>query len=274
MAFNQLNAHLLRQEGVFKVSRVVHARREYHHRGFGRGGRRHLAQGFEQQVGVMSDRRHAVLAEELGEQAHHHLAVFEHVAHAAGHAQIVFEHVVLALSLGVGSAHDVNAADVRVNVARHIDTHHLGAELGVLKNLLGGHHAGLDDVLPVVDVMDEAVERRDALHQTFFHASPFVSGDDAGNQVKGNQAFGTGAVFVLFAIHGKGNADAPENHFGLSPAGLHSVCRLLGQPALVSLVMRAHAGGAGVHFVKHRSVHGLQSPAFLTLIFAFKLSKL
>ena len=214
----------------------------------------------------MGDRRHAVLVEELGEQSHHHLAVFEHVAHAAGHAQVVFEHVVLALALRIGRAHDVDAADVRVNVARHINTHHLGAELRVLKNLLGRHHAGLDDVLPVIDVMDEAVERRDALHQALFHTGPFVGRDDAGNQVKGDQALGAGTVFVLVAIHGKGDADAPENHFGLRPAGLHGVCRLLGQPALVGLVMRAHTAGAGVHFVKHRSVHGLQSPAISTLI--------
>ena len=39
------------------------------------------AQRLEQQVGVVRDRRDAVLAEQLGEQPHHHLAVLEHVAH-------------------------------------------------------------------------------------------------------------------------------------------------------------------------------------------------
>jgi hypothetical protein len=138
LALDQLHAHLLREEGVLEVGRVVHAGREHHHRGLGRGRRRHAAQGFEQQVGVMGDRRDAVLAEELGEQPHHHLAVFQHVAHAAGHAQVVLEHVVLALALRIGRAHDVDAADVRVDVAGNVHAHHLGAELRVLEDLLDG----------------------------------------------------------------------------------------------------------------------------------------
>ncbi len=74
------------------------------------GGRRRAgAQGLEQQVGVVGDRRDAVLREQLGEEPHHHLAVLQHVAHAAGHPQVVFEHVVLAVAVGVGRAHDVDA---------------------------------------------------------------------------------------------------------------------------------------------------------------------
>ena len=53
------------------------------------------AQRLQQQVRVVRHRRHAVQAEQLREQPHHHLAVLEHVAHAAGHAQVVLEHVVV-----------------------------------------------------------------------------------------------------------------------------------------------------------------------------------
>ena len=218
----------------------------------------------------MSDWSDSVLAEQLRKQSHHHLAVFQHVADAAGHAQIVFQDVVLAFALSVWSADDVDAADVGVDVAWHIDAHHFRSELGVLENLFSRDQPVLDDFLVVVHVVDKPVQRRDTLHQPFFHAGPLLGGNDAGDQIKGNQAFAAGPVFILVAIHRKGDADTPKNHFGFGSAGLHRVGRLLGQPALVALVVGSHAGGAGVHFVKHRSAHGLISPANSTLFLLFK----
>jgi hypothetical protein len=241
LALDQFHPHLLRQEGVLEVGAVVHAGREHHHRGLGRGAGGAGAQGIEQQVGVMGDRRHAVLAEQFGEQPHHHLAVFQHIAHAAGHAQVVFEHVVLALALGIRSAHDIDAADVRINAVGHVHPHHFGAELGIALDLLARHHAGLEDLLVVVDVMDEAVQRRDPLHQAFFHAAPLVRGNDARDQVKGDQALGARAVLVLGAIDGKRDADTAEDHLGLVAARAHHGVRLAGEPLRIGLVVRPHA---------------------------------
>ena len=260
LPLDQLHTHLLRQEGVFKVGRVVHAGGEHHNGGIGGGGRRHGAQGFQQQVRVMRHRGHAVLAEELGKQPHHHLAVFQHVADSAGNAQVVFKHVVLALALRIGRANDVDAADVRVNVARHVHIHHLGPELRVLENLLRRNHTRLDDLLPVINIVNEAVERGDALHQATLHAGPFMRRNDAGNQVKRNQPLGT-AIFiapdcVFDTVHGKGDSDPAENHFRLSPARLHPLGRLPGQPALIALVVRTDAGRRGIHLIKHRAAHG------------------
>ena len=190
LPFDQFNTHLLRQKRMLEIRRVVHAGGQHHHRrvGCGRGCRG--PQGFQQQVGVVRYRSNAVFTEQVREKPHHHLAVLQHVAHAAGHTQVVFQHVVLPIALRIGCANNVNAADVRVNVAGHIHPHHLGAKLRVLENLLGRNNAGLQDVLAVVHVVDKAVQRRDALHQALFHGGPFVRGNDAGNQVKGNQAFG------------------------------------------------------------------------------------
>ena len=81
--------------------------------------------------------------------------------------------------------------------------------------------------------------------------------DDAGNQIKGNQPFGTRAFFVLGTVDGKGDADAPENHFGFGAARLHDLGGLLGQPALVALVMVTDAGCRCIHLIKHWSAHWL-----------------
>ena len=244
---------------MFEVGAVVHAGCQHHHRGLGRGRGTDRAQGFEQQVGVVGDRRHAVLGEQVGEQPHHHLAVFQHVAHAAGHAQVVFEHVVLAFAFGVRGAHDVHARDVRVHTAGHVHAHHLGAELRVLEDLVGRDVAGLDDFLVVVDVVDEAVERRHPLHQTGLHALPLVRGNHARDQIEGDQPLGAGAVFVLGAVDGESDADTAEDHFRLFAAGRHDLLGLLRQPPCVVQVVGPHLAGRGIHFVKHRSAHGLFS---------------
>ena len=131
-------------------------------------GRGHRAQVVEQQVGIVVDGRDAVAREQLGKQAHHHLAVFQHVGHAGGHAQIVFQHIELALA----GPHDVDPGNVGVDVGGHLDALHFGAVLGVLVNLRGGNHAGLDDVLAVIDIVDEHVQRLDALHQARSATAP------------------------------------------------------------------------------------------------------
>ena len=95
--------------------------------------------------------------------------------------------------------------------------------------------------------MNEAVQGGDALHEALFHAGPLVRRDDAGNQVERNQALGapvsSASVFVLGAINRKGDADAPENHFGFFTPCLHGSVGLTLQPVAVQLVMRPHLFG-------------------------------
>jgi len=116
LAFDQFHAHLLGQEHVLEIGRVVGPRRHHHD-----GGlvfveavfRRQRAQRFEELVGIVAHGAHAVVAEELGEKPHHRFAVFEHVGHARRRACIVFEHVELVF----GYAHHVDARDMRVDIA-------------------------------------------------------------------------------------------------------------------------------------------------------------
>jgi len=227
---------------------------EHDHRGLIHRCWRDRAQCLEQQVGVVGHRRDAVLAEQFGKQPHHHLAVFEHVAHAAGHAQVVFEHVVAATAVGLGGADDVDAGDVRVDAARHVDAHHLGAELRVAQDLLGRHMARLDDLLAVIDVVDETVQRAHPLRQALFHLGPFVRRDDARDQVERDQAFVARVLrvrfFVLGAVHGEGDAHPAKDHLGFLAARQHHIAGLLRQPTVVAAVVLAHGAGIGAHFVE------------------------
>ncbi|MDT4872097.1 hypothetical protein FQZ97_1072640 [compost metagenome] len=141
---------------------------------------------------------------------------------------------------------------------RHVHAHHLGAELGVVQDLLGRNDAGLDDVLVVVDVVQEAVERGDALHQPLFHALPLVGGNDPGQQVERDQPLGAGAVLVLGAVHREGDADPAENHFRLFTPRSHHLTGLLRKPLVVALVVlsdcSARIGELLIHLVEF--VHG------------------
>jgi len=197
-----------------------------------------------------------VLGKQLGEQPHHHLAVLEHVAHAAGHAQVVFQHVVGAAAVGLRRAHDVDARDMRVDLARQVHTHHLGAELAVLEHVLGRHDAGLEDLLTVVDVVQEAVQRRHALRQALLHAGPFIAGDDARDQVEGDQPLGAGAVFVFGAVDREGDADAAEDHLGFMATRRHLLGRAALQPAVEAAVMGPNRAGIDLHLVKSRFIVG------------------
>ena len=244
---------------MLEVGAVVHARCQHHHARLVDAGRRHRAQRLEQQVGIVRHRRHAMQREQLGKQPHRHLAVLEHVAHAAGHTQVVFEHVVGAAAIGIGRANDVDAGDVRIHATGHIDIDHLRAELRVLQHLLGGHDTGLEDLLAVVHVVHESVERVHALAQPGLHVLPLVLGDDARDHVERDQPFGAGAVFILGAVDGEGDADAAEHHLGLFSARLHQSTLLFVEPLPVCAVVRSHAA-RGVHLVEAR-LHGRLSPA-------------
>ena len=174
-------------------------------------------------------------------------------ADAARHAQVVLEHVVAAAAVGVGGAHDVDAGDVRVDVAGDVDALHLGAVLRVAEHLVGGDDAGLQDLLVVIDVVDEAVERGDALAQAALHLAPLVRRDHARDEVERDQPLGAAVLaagVVLRAVDGEGDADATEDDLGLVAARAHHLRRLLREPAVEAAVVLAHRAVEAVHLVE------------------------
>ena len=254
LALDQFDAHLLRQKRVLVISAVVHAGREHHHGGVCAAHGRAVAQGLQQQVWVIRHRRNRVDVEQIREQPHHHFAVFQHVRHTRRNPQVVFQHVINAVTVGIRGTHHVHPGDVRVNVAGHMYADHLRAILGVFQNQIFRHNAGAQNFTLVVHVFEKAVERGNALRQTPLQHLPVRRRNNARHQIKRDQALIARCIGVFVAIHGKGNAHAPENHFGFKPAGFHGVVRLTRQPFGITTVMGPHFAAikrySGIHFVK------------------------
>jgi hypothetical protein len=203
---------------------------------------RHAAQRLQQEVGVVVHRADALVGEELGEEPHHHLAVLEHVRHPGWRAQVVLEHVVLAVRM----PHEVHSGDVRVDAAGNIDAHHLAAELRVVLDLLRGDLAGLDDLLAVVDVVQEPVQRLDALLEPPREQLPLVARYDVRDDVERDQPLGSGR----FSIDGEGDADAVEQEVGRMAVLRDALGRRVGEPLGERLVVLSHRAVAVEHLVE------------------------
>ena len=75
-----------------------------------------------------------------------------------------------------------------------------------------GHAAGAQDLLAVVDVVEEGVERLHALLDALGQPPPFGAGNDARHDVEGDQPLGR---FGL-AIDGEGDAGLAEDALGVA----------------------------------------------------------
>ena len=199
------------------------------------------AQVVQQHIGVVIDGRDAVRGEEFWEQAHHHLAVLEHVRDTGRDAQVVFEHAELAGLV----AHDVDAGDVGVDAAGDVDPLHLRAVLGVTKHLFRGDDARLEDLLVVVNVVEKGVQRAHALLQAALELDPFIQGQDAGNDVEGDESFGT----LFLAVNRKSDAHAMEQGVGFGAFLTESVGGLVLEPLVVAEVVRTGRAIGQDHFV-------------------------
>ena len=205
-AFDQFDAHGLRQVGVLEVGAVEHARRQQRdHRRVARA-RRERGQGVVQLAGVLVHRQDRAGLEQFREHALGHHAVFQHVADAAGDAQVVFQRVQRAVAV----AHQIRAADVRPHAQGRRDADALRAEVHRILQQHRREHLVLDDLLPAVDVADEQVQRAHALLQAGFGALPFAERDDARNQVERQRAVDVAAV----GVHGEGDALHARHHVG------------------------------------------------------------
>ena len=206
-ALDQLHAHLAGEEGMFEVGAVKQPRRQHHHaRVIHRAGG---LQRRQQQARVVIDGRNALGREQLGEQTHHHLAVFQHVADAAGRAQVVFEHVIGAVAV----AHQVDSGDVRIQVTVQIQTLHGDLVALVGQHLLGGNDSGLDDPLVVIEVGEEHVQRLDPLNTATLDNAPLASGNAARNDVEGDQSLGA----LLVTVEREGDAGTVKQQVGFAP---------------------------------------------------------
>ena len=141
----------------------------------------------------MIHRKHFADFEGARESPAHHQAVFQHVGDAAGGAGIVFQHQVLARA---GIAHQIDAGDVDIDVARHSEPHHFAAEMLAGIDQMARNDAVFQNPLLPVDVLQIEVERHHALRESALDHVPFGAGDNARHQVEGEEPLRSAAVAV------------------------------------------------------------------------------
>ncbi len=233
-AFDEIDAHLAGEVGVFEVSGVEDAGREQDDVRLGTAFGRKRAQRGEQELRIVLDGTHAVAVEELREGALHDAAVGEHVAHAGRHAQIVFEHDELA---GV-QAQQVGADDGDVDVAGNLQAAHLAAVVLAAVDQFARNNLVVEDLGFGVDVAQKEIESGDALGEAALDAIPLLRGDEARQQVVGKDPLGS----FFPAVDGEGDALGEEGQLGRLLASLQFLLRKarerLGKRAIVERGLR------------------------------------
>ena len=240
-AFDKLDAHLAGEVGVLKVGGVEDAGGEQHDVGFGAALGRKRAERREQDLRVVFDGADVVVAEELREDALHDAAIGEHVTHAAGNAQVVFKDNEVA----VLKADEIRAANGDVDVARDLKAGHLAAKLRAGIDELTRDDAVGEDAAFVVDVFEEEVQGADALRKAAFDDFPFLAGDDARQEVVGEDALGA----FVFAVDVEGDALVEEAKVGGLLAALDFFRCERGEEVEQRPVVRMQHALAGEHLV-------------------------
>jgi hypothetical protein len=100
-----------------------------------------------------------------------------------------------------------------VDTARRVDVEDVATEITAAIDELGRHHAILEDALLVIDVVDEAVERADALLETRLDRRPFPSRHQTRQDIEGPDPFDPR---LLIRIQGERDAFVMERQMGLA----------------------------------------------------------
>lgn len=103
----------------------------------------------EQVDGVIGNGTDVGIAQKIGEDALHDLAIFEYVADAGQGAKVVFEDAIVAVLI----ADQIGAVDVNVAVEREFDADQSATEVSTTLDQCAGDFPFLDDALVGVDVL-------------------------------------------------------------------------------------------------------------------------
>ena len=241
-ALDDFDAHLPRQIGVLEIRAVVGAGREQHHGRVGHARRRDVPETFQKLLRIILHRPHADALEHRRKRALHRPAVFQHVADARRAAPVVLQHEVIAVLV----ADQIRAADVDINSLGHLEVDEFAPEMPGRQNIKFRDDAVLQNFLLVINVVQEQVQRRDALRQAAFQEFPFRRRNDARQQVERENFLRP----LCVAIDVERDALAQKCRVHRLPLGvefrrLHPLEQFVEFP-----VMRPHAAARVEHFVK------------------------
>jgi hypothetical protein len=135
---------------------------------------------------------------------------------------------------------------VGIDAARRLEADHLRQEGFVALDQLARDAARLDDLLLVVDVVEEGVEGDDPLLDALGELAPVSAGNDAGDDVEGDELFGAVGV----SVDREGNAGFSKEVLGVPRLGDQARPILCFVPLVIGLVGLPRTGARIHHFVK------------------------
>jgi len=91
--------------------------------------------------------------------------------------------------VAVVAPHQIGAADVDIDILGHCRAEELAPIVLPVDDQLTRYDSVFEDVLFVVDVVQEQVERLDALDKAALDSLPFLERDDARDEVDGGTSF-------------------------------------------------------------------------------------
>ncbi len=191
-----------------------------------------------------------MLGEQFGEQPQHRLAILQHVGDARRRADIVLEHMEVVLA----GAHHIDAGHVDIDPMRRRAADRLQPEVRVAPDQVGRHDPGAQAFLGAIEVGQEGVQRLDPLAQAALEMGPFALGNHPRHDVEGDQPLGR----LFRAIDREGDADPPEQDFGLAPPRFEQLGWRLPEPRVDRLIDGPNLGRLvpAMHFViKGHSSH-------------------
>ena len=135
---------------------------------------------------------------------------------------------------------------MRVHSARRQETDHLAEECGVVLQQADRQPSGADDFLPVVNVLQECVNRAHPLFDTARDLAPFARRYDPRDDVEGDQAF----LGLVITIDGECYPGPPEELFGLTRLAAQLFTVLIAEPLMIGSISCARGTILFQHFVE------------------------
>ena len=138
------------------------------------------------------------------------MPVFDDIAYTGGRPRIVLENEERAVLV----PHDIGAADIDVCLVRQIDVAHRRAIVAVAEDQLRRDDAVAQDMLLMVDIVEQQVDRGDPLRDAALEMLPFVARQDSRDHIERQDPvdrFG-------FRINRKGDSEIVELRIGIARA--------------------------------------------------------
>src|ERR1043166_3958537 len=170
---------------MLEVSGVENSRRQHCYLGRNQGSWEKRLQHMQQLARILIHRVNSRRFKHLREGSFHHPAVFQDIRNSRGTPQVIFEDV----NLTVAIPDEIRAGDMAPDALRRVETHtFLAKRPGGLDEILG-HYLIFDDLLLVINIVDEKIERIDSLLESLFNPIPFCGFNYARDDIEWKDLF-------------------------------------------------------------------------------------